>query len=261
VHPLLLAVGSERYTPFSEESRPQELLTQANALLGQGQLSLAKYLLIADGCAGEALDIHDIAGFLAFMLSRVDWRRDLHFQTSTTIDTLDYSGSGLNAGSKLVVAATGPIRRKLLNEIPGDLKLPAGFSDPQIALPGVLVVQGEAWQGVRGEPAQDLAPFCNSYTENDTINDFPLIVVVDDADFSARTLDNFLWVTFTRSAPASDIDGIASFTRAKHWGCLGSLVIDARSKDYHAPSLEEDPKVVRRVDELGAPGGPLHGLI
>lgn len=261
VHPLLLAIGSERYTPFSEESRPQELLTQANALLGQGQLSLAKYLLIADGGAGPDLDIHDIAGFLAFMLKRVDWRRDLHFQTLTTIDTLDYSGSGLNAGSKLVVAATGPVRRDLPTEISSDLRLPAGFSLPKIALPGVLVVQGETWQGERGEPALDLSAFCRAYTEDDVINTFPLIVLVDDAQFVARTLNNFLWVTFTRSAPASDVDGIAAFNRAKHWGCLGSLVIDARSKNHHAPALVDDPAVERRVDELGAPGGPLHGLI
>lgn len=261
VHPLLLAIGSERYTPFAKERSPQELLTQANALLGQGQLSLAKYLLIADGGAGPDLDIHNIAGFFSFMLKRVDWRRDLHFQTATTIDTLDYSGSGLNAGSKLVIAATGPARRELPTEICRDLRLPTGFTAPQIAGPGILVVQGEAWQGERGEPAVDLRAFCSSFTEGDAINAFPLIVVVDDAEFSARNLNNFLWVTFTRSAPASDVDGIAAFTRAKHWGCLGSLVIDARSKKHHAPSLVEDPAVERRVDQLGAPGGALHGLI
>ena len=47
VHPLLLAIGSERYTPYLQSPAPQELLTQASAILGQGQLSLAKYLLIA----------------------------------------------------------------------------------------------------------------------------------------------------------------------------------------------------------------------
>src|SRR5262245_22023032 len=48
VHPLLLAIGSERYTPFMGTPRPQELLTQACAILGQGQLSLAKFLFIAN---------------------------------------------------------------------------------------------------------------------------------------------------------------------------------------------------------------------
>jgi 4-hydroxy-3-polyprenylbenzoate decarboxylase len=70
-----------------------------------------------------------------------------------------------------------------------------------------------------------------------------------------------LWVTFTRSAPASDIEGIGSFCHVKHWGCHGSLVIDARRKSFHAPPLDDDPEVERRVDRLGAPGGLLHGLI
>ena len=110
VHPLLLAIGSERYVPYAAQRQPQELLTQANALLGQGQMSLAKYLLIVAADDDRRLDIHDILAFLAHLLARVDWRRDLHFQTRTTIDTLDYSGSGLNEGSKLVIAAAGPIQ-------------------------------------------------------------------------------------------------------------------------------------------------------
>src|SRR5215208_6791657 len=104
VHPLLLAVGSERYVPYAAERRPQELLTQANAILGQGQLSLAKYLLIVAKEDDPDLDIHDIPAFFRHMLERFDPTRDLHFQTQTTIDTLDYSaGMGLNAGSKLVI--------------------------------------------------------------------------------------------------------------------------------------------------------------
>lgn len=261
VHPLLLAIGSERYLPYVENSEPQELLTQANALLGQGQLSLAKYLMIVNEADQPQLDIHDIDAFLQVLLSRIDWRRDLHFQTRTTIDTLDYSGEGLNAGSKVVMAASGPVVRKLPANIPCDLRLPAGFSRPQVAAPGLLVVQGEAWQGERGVTATDLVAFCRSYTQDDEINDFPLIVIVDDAEFAARNLKNLLWVAFTRSAPASDMEGIESFSQAKHWGCRGSLVIDARRKSFHAPPLEEDPAVERRVDELGAAGGVLHGLI
>ena len=261
VHPLLLAIGSERYLPYVENTAPQELLTQANALLGQGQLSLAKYLLIVNESDQPELDIHDIGAFLQSLLARVDWRRDLHFQTHTTIDTLDYSGSALNAGSKVVMAASGPTRRNLPHRISGDLRLPTGFSGPRIAVPGVLVLQGEPWQGERGAPSADLVAFCRSYTQDDEINDFPLIVIVDDAEFSARNLENLLWVTFTRSSPASDMEGIESFSHVKHWGCCGSLVIDARKKSFHAPALEDDPEVERRVDALGVAGGALHGLI
>ena len=55
--------------------------------------------------------------------------------------------------------------------------------------------------------------------------------------------------------------GIGAFTERKHWGCRGSLVIDARIKPHHAPPLVEDPAVSRRVDALAVPGGPLHGVI
>ncbi len=261
VHPLLLAIGSERYLPYVENVGPQELLTQANALLGQGQLSLAKYLLIVNEADQPALNIHDIGAFLQSLLSRIDWCRDLHFQTCTTIDTLDYSGSALHAGSKVVMAASGPVRRSLPTELPGDLRLPTGFSKPQLAAAGVLALQGEPWQGERGVPSADLAAFCRSYTQDDAINAFPLIVIVDDAAFCARNLENLLWVAFTRSAPASDIEGIESFSHVKHWGCRGSLVIDARSKNFHAPPLEDDLDVERRVDALGVAGGVLHGLI
>lgn len=130
VHPLLFAIGSERYVPYGIDRTPQELLTNANAILGQGQLSLAKYLIIAAKEDNPQLDIHDKAAFLHHVLERIDLTRDLHFQTRTTIDTLDYSGSGLNCGSKLVMAAAGRVRRKLATEIPSSLRLPNGFSEP-----------------------------------------------------------------------------------------------------------------------------------
>jgi 4-hydroxy-3-polyprenylbenzoate decarboxylase len=250
VHPLLLAIGSERYAPYSPRRQPQELLTSANALLGQGQLSLAKYLLIVAREDAPDLDIHDIPRFLRHLLERVDWTSDLHFQTRTTIDTLDYSGHGLNQGSKVVIAAAGPARRKLATQILGDLRLPYGFRGPRVCLPGVLAVAGEGGAD----------HFCDSWPQG-AIDGFPLIVIVDDSEFSARTLNNFLWVTFTRSNPAADIHGIGAFTAQKHWGCAGSLVIDARIKPHHAPPLLEDPAISRRVDALGAPGGPLHGII
>jgi 4-hydroxy-3-polyprenylbenzoate decarboxylase len=89
------------------------------------------------------------------------------------------------------------------------------------------------------------------------INRFPLILLVDDAEFTSRTLNNFLWTVFTRSNPAVDIDGIGATTQHKHWGCSGSLVIDARIKPHHAPPLIEDPAITSKVDALAARGGDL----
>jgi 4-hydroxy-3-polyprenylbenzoate decarboxylase len=259
VHPLLLAVGSERYVPYIERKQPQELLTQANAILGQGQMSLAKYLLIVAQEDQPDLDIHDVAAFLRHLLERVDWTRDLHFQTCTTIDTLDYSGGKLNEGSKVVIAAVGPPRRELPPELPADLWLPEGFREPRVALPGVLVLAGPPYEAAG--PDQAIARFVGGLDERQAINRFPLVVIADDSDFAAGTLNNFVWVTFTRSNPAADIDGIGAFTHQKHWGCRGSLVIDVRLKPHHAPPLVADAEITRRVELLAAPGKPLHGII
>lgn len=270
VHPLLLAVGSERYMPFHASPQPQELLTQANAILGQGQMSLAKYLIIANKGDDPQLDAHNEATFLQHVLARVDWQRDLHFQTCTTIDTLDYSGDGLNRGSKVVIAAVGLPRRELARTLAGELPLPEGFTNPKVALPGILVITGPLIDPqpalVRNEPAArhasryqedierlvpSLASCCSSLAR------FPLVVIVDDSDFTARCLNNFLWVTFTRSNPAADIYGVGTSTVQKHWGCTGPLVIDARIKPHHAPPLIEDSVVTNKIDALAARGGPL----
>ncbi len=274
VHPLLLALGSERYVPFASTRKPQELLTLANAILGQGQLSLAKYLFLAAKEDAPELDLHDIAAFFRHILERFDPETDFHFQTRTTIDTLDYSaGMGLNAGSKVVVVATGPPRRSLGTELPTNLKLATGFSNPRVVMPGVLAVQGPpcvASNKERRSEAED--PYIRRLIEGTDGLDaafrqrptmlagFPLVVVVDDSDFTAGSLRNWLWVTFTRSDPASDIYGVAAFTVRKHWGCQGSVVIDARLKPHMAPPLIEEPSVTKRVDSLFARGGPLHGL-
>lgn len=257
VHPLLLAIGSERYVPYQERT-PQELLTIANAILGFGQASLAKYLFMTAREDQSELDIKDIPAFFEHILTRVDWRRDLHFQTCTTMDTLDYSGTGLNAGSKVVIAAAGKPVRKLAAEAPGTLKLPGGYVDARSPLPGVLVCEGPGFEGAAG---QQIAELADCLADQNGLEGWPLVVVVDDAEFAARTLNNFLWVTFTRSNPSHDVHGVQAFTRHKHWGCEGPLIIDARIKPHHAPPLIEDPVISARVDKLGANGGPLVGII
>jgi 4-hydroxy-3-polyprenylbenzoate decarboxylase len=261
VHALLIAVGSERYVPYEPERRPRELLTLANAILGQGQLSLAKYLIIAAGEDAPDLAARDVAGMFVHLLQRVDWRRDLHFQTCTTMDTLDYTGTGLNQGSKVVIPVAGPPVRDLPVSVPSGLRFPAGFGEPRVCLPGILAVKGPGCREYRECAAAEMADFCSSYSENDVISAFPLVVIVDDSEFTARTLENFLWVAFTRSNPATDLYGIGAFFHDKHWGCRGPLVMDARIKPHHAPPLHDDPAIERRVDQLGAPGGPLHGII
>jgi 4-hydroxy-3-polyprenylbenzoate decarboxylase len=260
VHPLMLAIGSERYVPWGERM-PQELLTIANAVLGFGQASLAKYLLIAAREDDETLQVDDEAAFLQHVLARMDFRRDLHFQTRTTIDTLDYSGTGLNAGSKVVMAAAGAPKRTLCRELPRDLPWPEAFGPAQLVLPGVVVVQAPPW-AEQPQAAESLgARFAEARVLDRPDTLVALIVLCDDAAFAAESLRNVLWVTFTRSNPSHDVHGVGAFMEHKHWGCNGALIIDARIKPHHAPPLVEDPAITRRVDSLAAPGKPLHGIL
>ena len=137
VHPLLLAFGSERYTPYLKNKRPAELLTQANRILGTGQLSLAKFLFITGSDADE-IDCHDVRVFFKYLFERIDLKRDLHFHTKTTIDTLDYSGDGVNEGSKLVVAVYGDKKRELCNSLPSSILAADFISNPVVLMEGVI---------------------------------------------------------------------------------------------------------------------------
>jgi 4-hydroxy-3-polyprenylbenzoate decarboxylase len=259
VHPLLLAIGKERFLPY-EKIKPRELLKLAHAILGFGHCSLAKYLFIAAEEDAPGLDVYDLEAFFRHVLERVDWRKDLHFQTETFIDTLDYSGTGLNEGSKVVIAAAGPRIRNLMPETPGDIPLTDGFSNPMMVMPGILAIQGPAYSDVKsGETA--IYRIAEALSSVKSRNELPLVVIVDDSEFAARTIHNFLWTTFTRSNPSHDIYGVNSHVGHKHWGCEPPLIIDARLKPFHAPPLVEDPKISARVNELGKKGGCLYGII
>ena len=256
VHPLLLAVGSERYTPYMEVKRPQELLTTANAILGFNQMSLAKYLFIIAKQDATTPKAKDEEAFFKYLLERMDPGRDLHFQTKTTIDTLDYSGTDLNGGSKLIVAAVGEKKRDLSTEI-SELTLPDGFRLPKVAFAGVLCIQGTKFTD--GKDVEMLLSALGP--QQDRLSGFPLIALVDDSEFASRNLNNFLWVTFTRSNPSHDVRGVGEFVEHKHWGCTGSVVFDARIKPHHAPPLIKDPDIEMKVERLGAKGASLHGII
>jgi 4-hydroxy-3-polyprenylbenzoate decarboxylase len=258
VHPLLLAIGKERYMPFRER-RPEELLTIANHLLGKGQTSLAKYLIISDKEDNPELNTHDIPAFLAYVLERFRPEHDLHFYTNWTIDTLDYSGHGWNAGSKLVVAAAGEPVRKLSTELGANIHWPASVKDARMVLPGIIACQMQAYSN--DMQARSEIGLLGEHLQEQEMEGWPLIILCDDAQFLSETLNNFLWATFTRSNPAADLYGVRSFCNNKHWGCHGSVIIDARLKPHHAPPLITDPEVTKLVDSYFAKGGPLHGII
>ncbi len=258
VHPLLFAIGSERYTPFLKERKPQEILTIANHILGKNQLSLAKYLFIAAREDDENLSSSNIPNFLQHMLERIDLTKDLHFHTNTTIDTLDYSGEGLNAGSKIVFAAAGEKRRTLMTVLPIDFSLPNAFKSYNMVMPGILAVSADKY--INTASAIKDIELIKSHLKGKDLDTLPLIVVCDDSEFTAATVNNMVWVAFTRSNPATDIDGVDDFVSNKHWGCRGSLIIDARKKPHHAPELIKDKEVESKIDRFWEPGGSLFGI-
>ena len=256
VHPLLLAIGSERYTPYLENKKPAEILTIANHILGTGQLSLAKFVWITaeekkpKGSANNTapLDTNKVPEFLHYMLSRMDFSTDLHFYTNTTMDTLDYSGDGLNSGSKMVLAAYGEPRRKLAIVVPA--KIIELKAHAQLIMPGVIALNASA---VSIQAIQDqLKGLGATLLETDGV---AMLIITEDTHWMASEFNNFIWATFTRTNPAKDIDGIDSFVSNKHWGSKGPLILDATIKKHHSPAVVKEAAVEKRVDAILAKYG------
>lgn len=259
VHPLLLAKARERYVPYGEK-KPRELLTHASAILGSGQLSLAKYLLVAAHDDKPELDISNEMEFFVHFFERIDFSTDLHFHTCTTMDTLDYSSKGLNQGSKLVMVAAGEKKRELLKEKSGEIVINGHFSHVSLAGPGMLVIKGPLFIDYK-KAVKEMELLARSFAGQKIMEHIPLVVVVDDSLHASSDFSTFLWTTFSRSNPSHDIYGAESFTKFKHWGCSSPLIIDARVKTFHAPPLISDKNVVKRVEKLGLRKGPLFGII
>ena len=255
---MLLALGSERYTPYHPTKQPAELLTQANLILGKGQLSLAKFLFItADD--NHKISTHQEKDFFKHLLERVDLKRDLLFYTNTSMDTLDYSGTALNTGSKLVVAAYGDKKRELGITLSDHFKTLKTFSNPNIVFDGVIVFQGNKFESYE-KAKLEFENFDREVSDKGlSFDQFPFIIISDDSNFTASNLKNWLWVTFTRANPSHDIYGINAKTEFKHFAC-DAMIIDARIKPHHAPVLEKNPEIEKRVDQLFEEGGSLFGL-
>jgi 4-hydroxy-3-polyprenylbenzoate decarboxylase len=266
VHPLLLAIGSERYTPYSPTKQPAELLTIANHVLGTGQLSLAKFLFITADETNQ-ISTKRIEEYLIYIFERIRLDRDIHFYTKTTIDTLDYSGESLNSGSKVVLAAYGNPIRKLITSIPDKLNDIIPNLNAQLILPGVVAIEINSFTTYENaiieltELKSNLQKIIPKNGLSDTLNEeIVLFVICDDANYISQHINNFLWITFTRCNPSHDIHGVHEEFINKHWNCFGSLILDARIKKHHAPILEKDPIVEEKIEKLFQKGGSLFGI-
>jgi UbiD family decarboxylase len=225
-HSLAAAIVAERYR--------REAMTSAFRILGEGQLALTKFLLLTD----RRVDLRDFRATLSHVLERTNVETDLYVFGNLSMDTLDYTGPTVNEGSKGVWLGLGDPVRTLPREFRG--ALPAGFRSAVPFTAGCLVVDGP---GYAAEPtaAARLAA-CKD------LDAWPLVVLVDDAERTARTPMNFLWTTFTRFEPAADIHARGSRVVRHHVSYTAPIVVDARFKPTYPKELFTDPDTARTVD-------------
>jgi 4-hydroxy-3-polyprenylbenzoate decarboxylase len=247
VHPLLLAIGSERYTPYLQNKKPAEILTIANHILGTGQLSLAKFVFITADDSNQ-ISTHQVPAYLQFLLERIDLTSDIHFYTKTTMDTLDYSGENLNVGSKVVIAAYGDVKRSLVSSVPEQIhQLNA---NAKLVLPGIIALDA-ALINTKGLQEKLKGQGANLLNELGVV----MLILTENPIWMAEEINNFLWACFTRTNPSHDMEGVDSFIDQKHWGANGPLIFDATIKKHHAPPVEKNAAIEKRVDTILAKYG------
>jgi UbiD family decarboxylase len=224
-HSLAAAVVRERYG--------REALSAGFRILGEGQLTLTKFLLLTD----TPQDIRDFRALFEHILARVEWNRDLHIFSQTAFDTLDYASGKVNYGSKAILMGLGEAKRELPREFGG--KLPAGIRAAEPYCAGCLVVEGD-----RYESEKDLA---DRIARSGSFDDWQLVVLHDKVEY-ARVTDKFLWATWTRFDPASDIYAKEVSTKNNHIGYTSPVVIDARMKPWYPKEVEPRDDTVKLVD-------------
>jgi UbiD family decarboxylase len=226
------------------ERYPREALATALRILGEGQLSLTKVLVVSD----SDVDLRDGKAMLEHVLARIDWRQDVIVLGETAQDTLDYTGPRVNRGSKAILLATGDARIPLPTTYAG--ALPPGASKALAFCRGCLVVEGAAYGSDR-DAADRIA-------RHPDLAAWPLVVLVDDAAEATRSTELFLWTTFTRMEPAADLHARDRVTARFHTGLVAPVVIDARMKPGYPEVMAVDDAtkalVDRRWSEYGIPG-------
>ncbi len=224
-HALGAAVVNERYR--------REAMASAFRILGEGQLSLTKFLLLTD----RPVDLRDFKATLECVLERTRPETDLFIISNVSMDTLDYSGPEVNLGSKGVWLGVGDKIRELPREFQA-VDVPKGLNEARVFCGGCLVVTGPAHGDDPGFPQR--------LSEHSEFEDWPLIVVVDDAIKATATTTAFLWTTFTRFEPGADIYARHRVVR-HHLSYQSPIVIDARMKGAYPAELFCDPETARTV--------------
>lgn len=226
-HCLAAARVADRY--------PREAFACGLRILGEGQLSLTKFLIVTDG----DIDVSDFRKLWVHVLERVDWHTDLFVFANVSQDTLDYTGPSVNKGSKAMLMGLGEKKRRTLPEF-YDGGLPPGCSHPEVYLPGTLVVEGSSYK-YDPELPKRLAAY-------EPFGEWPVIMLVDNTRAATASLQEFLWTFFTRFEPAGDIHAASVGVNRFHVGLTPPIVIDCRLKPWYPHVLEVDDATRRKVD-------------
>ncbi|GBD96874.1 MAG TPA: UbiD family decarboxylase [Nitrospirae bacterium] len=215
---------------------PREAFASAMRILGEGQLSLTKFLIITDG----DIDVSDFPELWTYVLERVNWQTDLFVFDNVSQDTLDYTGPAVNRGSKAVLMGLG---NEPLRKLPGEFRgrLPDGCDKPVAFLPGTLVIEGKTYKSDPG--------LGRKIARDRNLAEWPVVVLVDNSRSATLDLKEFLWTFFTRFEPAGDIYGNKTDTHRFHTGLSEPVVFDCRMKPWYPPVLEVDEKTRKMVDE------------
>ena len=224
-HSLAAAVVKERYG--------REAMASAFRILGEGQLSLTKFLIATD----SAVELKNFSKVLAHVLERVRWETDLFIFSNLSMDTLDYCGPEVNKGSKAVLLGLGQPMRSLLQSFANPI--PSDVHEARVFCPGCLVVRGRSYVE-DSKQAERLAQW-------EGFRDWQLIVLTDDASIASSPPD-FLWAVFTRFEPAADIYASRTEVRRHHLAYSSPIVIDARKKPSYPEELVCDPETAKKVD-------------
>lgn len=224
-HSLAAAVVKDRY--------PREALQSAFRILGEGQMSLTKFLIVTD----KAQDLRNFRSLLQHALARANWETDLYVFSNLSMDTLDYTGPEVNKGSKGVIVALGDAVRELPREFHGSLR--GDLRDARAYCPGCLVVGGAAYKDDPELPA--------TIAKEEGLRDWPLIILCDKPVHATASDINFLWTVFTRFEPAAHIHARDRRIVRSHIAYTGPLVIDARMKPWYPAEVSCAPEVAQRV--------------
>ena len=232
-HSLAAAVVQERYE--------REAMASAFRILGEGQLSLTKFLLLTDGA--DAVDLKDFRATLTHVLERTTTETDLFVFPNLSMDTLDYTTPTINRGSKGVWMGVGKKRRELPREFRGSPRAPV--TDVRVFSPGCLVIGAPPYRGDHDAESRVVS----SIASDPAFADWPLLVLTDEPARAAKSTINFLWTTFTRFEPARDIHGARQNVIANHVALSPPIVIDARTKPWYPGELFADEKTAKTVTD------------